>query len=210
MKKTKIEWCDRTWNPVTGCKRGCSYCYAKRIHDRFNKTNFSDVVFREDRLGQPYRIRKPQIIFVGSMSDIEYWDKKDLLKILKVCKDCSHHTFMFLSKHPCSYMSEDFCRIDWPKNTMQGLTIVKNDSVASYEKMSAIIELCPRPFLSIEPLQGEVYFTKAFFRFEKIIVGAMTGPGAIPPEPKWIQSIKMNVPTDKIFWKSNIKPYLDY
>lgn len=35
MKNTKIEWCDRTWNPVTGCFHGCEYCYAKKIAERF-------------------------------------------------------------------------------------------------------------------------------------------------------------------------------
>ena len=35
MKKTKIEWCDSTWNPVTGCRHGCEYCYARRIAERF-------------------------------------------------------------------------------------------------------------------------------------------------------------------------------
>lgn len=35
MKKTKIEWCDSTWNPVTGCLHGCDYCYARRIAERF-------------------------------------------------------------------------------------------------------------------------------------------------------------------------------
>lgn len=35
MNKTKIEWCDSTWNPVTGCKHGCDYCYARRIAGRF-------------------------------------------------------------------------------------------------------------------------------------------------------------------------------
>ncbi len=35
MKKTKIEWCDSTWNPITGCKHGCKYCYARRIAKRF-------------------------------------------------------------------------------------------------------------------------------------------------------------------------------
>jgi len=29
MDKTKIDWCDSTWNPVTGCLHGCEYCYAK-------------------------------------------------------------------------------------------------------------------------------------------------------------------------------------
>lgn len=34
--KTKIEWCDATWNPVTGCRHGCEYCYARKIAKRFS------------------------------------------------------------------------------------------------------------------------------------------------------------------------------
>lgn len=36
MKKTKIEWCDSTWNPVTGCLHDCNFCYARRIAERFS------------------------------------------------------------------------------------------------------------------------------------------------------------------------------
>jgi len=35
MNNTKIEWTDMTWNPLTGCFHGCSYCYAKKIAERF-------------------------------------------------------------------------------------------------------------------------------------------------------------------------------
>lgn len=35
MKKTKIDWADSTWNPVTGCLHGCEYCYARGIANRF-------------------------------------------------------------------------------------------------------------------------------------------------------------------------------
>lgn len=35
LHKSKIEWCTHTWNPVTGCRNGCSYCYARRFIDRF-------------------------------------------------------------------------------------------------------------------------------------------------------------------------------
>ena len=35
MNKTKIEWADSTWNPITGCLHGCDYCYAMRIANRF-------------------------------------------------------------------------------------------------------------------------------------------------------------------------------
>lgn len=35
MNKSKIEWCDSTWNPVTGCLHNCEYCYARKIANRF-------------------------------------------------------------------------------------------------------------------------------------------------------------------------------
>lgn len=35
MNKSKIDWCDFTWNPVTGCTRGCEYCYAAKQARRF-------------------------------------------------------------------------------------------------------------------------------------------------------------------------------
>ena len=35
MNRTKIEWTDMTWNPLTGCFHGCAYCYARRIAERF-------------------------------------------------------------------------------------------------------------------------------------------------------------------------------
>lgn len=35
MNRSKIEWCDHTWNPITGCRHGCTYCYARRMTTRF-------------------------------------------------------------------------------------------------------------------------------------------------------------------------------
>lgn len=37
MEKSKIDWCDSTWNPVTGCLHGCEYCYARGISERFGR-----------------------------------------------------------------------------------------------------------------------------------------------------------------------------
>ena len=41
MNKTKIDWCDMTWNPVTGCLHGCEYCYAEKIARRFGGWDYS-------------------------------------------------------------------------------------------------------------------------------------------------------------------------
>lgn len=46
MDKTKIDWCDSTWNPVTGCLHGCEYCYARGIAKRFGGWKYSPGMAR--------------------------------------------------------------------------------------------------------------------------------------------------------------------
>lgn len=97
MNKTKIEWCDSTWNPVTGCKHGCEYCYARRVVQRFGKQvpDFSgypqahgglhmlenkldsnpypflfEPTFHAYRLDEPQQKKTPQTIFVCSRGTI--------------------------------------------------------------------------------------------------------------------------------------------
>ncbi len=41
MVKTKIEWCDSSWSPVTGCYHDCEYCYARKIANRYKGCNES-------------------------------------------------------------------------------------------------------------------------------------------------------------------------
>lgn len=53
MKSTKIEWCDATVNPVVGCTKGCAYCYARRLNQRFQWIeDFSIPQFFPGRLRQ--------------------------------------------------------------------------------------------------------------------------------------------------------------
>ena len=97
--KTKIGWCDSTWNPVTGCLHGCEYCYARRIANRFGNQSHDDgknhvymgdaivyhknripgnsympfgfsPTFRPYKLGEPQKWKKPRTIFVCSMADL--------------------------------------------------------------------------------------------------------------------------------------------
>lgn len=89
MNNTKIEWCDATWNPVTGCLHGCEYCYARKIANRFgrevldraeesknglhcvyNKVECNpypylfEPTLHRYRLDEPQRKTKPRTIFV--------------------------------------------------------------------------------------------------------------------------------------------------
>lgn len=52
MKKTKIEWCDSTWNPVTGCFHGCEYCYARGIAKRFGGTCYTTRTYYDGDFDQ--------------------------------------------------------------------------------------------------------------------------------------------------------------
>ena len=47
MNRTKIEWCDYTWNPVTGCFHDCPYCYARRIAERFGSRELLSWGYRD-------------------------------------------------------------------------------------------------------------------------------------------------------------------
>ena len=198
-----IGWADFTWNIVTGCKRNppCEYCYARRIHERFNKTPFSEIQYHPERLLDKMP-KKPSRIFVGSMSDCEYWTKEAWKDILLVCENNPKHTFMFLSKNIASYNDLKF-----PDNCMQGITITGNDWSRDVHNTTFLFSL-PHPFISIEPLMGGDLQGMPIFDAELVIVGAMTGPGATPPKPEWAQSIKDNVPAEKIYWKNNIRKYL--
>lgn len=50
MNKTKIDWCDSTWNPVTGCLHGCEYCYARNIAKRFGGANDGEMSYEGEAL----------------------------------------------------------------------------------------------------------------------------------------------------------------
>lgn len=106
MNKTSIAWTDYTWNPITGCTAvsdGCKNCYAKTVHERFNKDiPFSEIVFHEDRLSEPSKVKKGKKIFVGSMTDlfqngVEY---KWVAYIMAQAIMNPQHTFQVLTKRP--------------------------------------------------------------------------------------------------------------
>jgi protein gp37 len=119
MATTKIEWCDRVWNPVRGCSvisPGCHHCYAMRQAHRFSKAGLpfegltkqtsagpqwtGAIRLIEDALLEPLSWRNPQRIFVNSMSDLFHEDVPDafLDRVMTVMALSSWHTFQVLTK----------------------------------------------------------------------------------------------------------------
>src|SRR5438270_13745964 len=83
MAKSSIEWTEMTWNPTTGCDKlsaGCKFCYAETMTKRLKgmgQEKYSEGFnFRihPSTLITPYTWKKPQIVFVNSMSDLFHKD----------------------------------------------------------------------------------------------------------------------------------------
>ena len=104
MSKSKIEWTESTWNPVSGCtkvSRGCDNCYAERMAMRLKAMgtrgyeNGFDVTLQPHALEKPLKMKKPQVIFVNSMSDIFHEKIPDefIMEIFYVMNRAYWHTF---------------------------------------------------------------------------------------------------------------------
>lgn len=224
MNKTKIDWCDYTWNPATGCLHGCHYCYARRIAERFKGKAFPNgfkPTFYPERLQEPMKVKKPSKIFVCSMADLFgkwTWDINNVKGfattnyivecILNTVKQCPQHTFIFLTKNPYFMLNYEFPQNSWVGMTVDGLTDCL-DKVAMIKNVPASIK-----FISFEPLLNWPAGIN-LRAIDWVIIGAQTGPGARPPKPKWIQKIldtcrNLNIPCfikDNVKWHEKIQEF---
>lgn len=183
MNKTKIEWCDYTWNPVVGCENNCHYCYARKINDRFHFIkNWNEPEFFKDRLDEPLRVKKPSGIFVCSMADLFSGDMpfKWIRDVIAVATKAPWHRYYFLTKFPEHYKREAFS-----DNCFLGTTITGPHD----QERASILLSQPnqnRKFLSIEPLLGPIVLPAGSVNFTEIILGAQTGTGSVKPKREWI------------------------
>ena len=97
MNKTKIEWTDFSWNPVSGCLHNCPYCYAKSMYNRFGRS--FEPTFHPEKLNEPLKFKNKKMIFVCSVADLFGWwvDEKWIKAIIEITKVTPHLTYQFLT-----------------------------------------------------------------------------------------------------------------
>ncbi len=182
MNKTGIEWADYTWNPVTGCKHGCPYCYAKgQAENPFYARAFPygfEPHFYSERLADPAKVRTAQTVFVTSMGDLfgDWVSDRWILPVGEACDATPRHTYIFLTKNPQRYhrLPAHFFRGDkW-----FGTTITSMDD---YHRIMTIKALpkSVNTFISFEPVLGD-YFDLDLVGIPQIIIGAQTKPAKAP------------------------------
>ena len=189
--RTKIDWCDATINPVRGCSRGCGYCYARKMNARWGWVeDFSKPQFFPKALEQPYKWKKPRIIFVCSLGELfdplvpTAWTHR----VFAMMGDNPRHRFLILTKMPSN---AKFWIKDLPTGSMMGESIVKynydDKSARTTFRLNAWpIRGCDH-FISFEPLLGPA--AEAIDEGTRwIIIGAQTNPN-VQPKRVWVQEI---------------------
>jgi protein gp37 len=188
MNRTKIEWVVNpdgtqgyTWNVVTGCERGCHYCYARRIAQRlkgrfgYPEDNPFAPTFHADKLRVPLKIKKPSTFFVVSMGDLfgervpSHWVRA----VLSVMWDCPQHTFVLLTKNPLGYHDFDAYI---PLNAWLGVSVEHEETANRIEQLKLVETDCKK-FVSFEPLLGMVHNAEERLAgVDWVIVGTQTFP----------------------------------
>jgi protein gp37 len=194
--KSSIEWTESTWNPSTGCDAispGCENCYAERMSYRLKAMgqrkyrNGFKLTTHPNTLNLPLRWKKPQRIFVNSMSDlfhdqvpIEY-----IQRVFSTMRRAHWHQFQVLTKRSGRLLALNE-QIDWPSNVWMGVSVESaayKSRIDHLRRTDAVVK-----FLSLEPLIDDLG-TLNLDNIDWVIVGGESGPGARPMEKKWVDCI---------------------
>lgn len=212
MQPTNIEWCDESWNPVTGCtpvSEGCENCYARRMANRLSgrfgypADDPFRVTFHPDRLDEPVRLKKAKRIFVCSMGDLFHEDVQTewIDDILAVIAACPQHTFLVLTKRPKNIEAKLYeGTLENPARELGGgdflpnlwLGVTAENQQRADERIPVLLDPMRTPgfkkFVSVEPCLESIHIPPVFLgpgKVEWVICGAETSRGARHMDPAW-------------------------
>jgi protein gp37 len=173
---------------------GCENCYAERMAKRLqamgqlNYRNGFKLTCHPHVLDLPLHWKKPQMIFVNSMSDLFHKQvpKEFILKIFATMNKVPQHTFQILTKR-ATHLEDLSSLLPWSENIWMGVTVENSDykeRIDSLRRSGAYIK-----FLSLEPLLGDVGVLN-LEGIDWVIVGGESGPKARPIKASWVRNIQ--------------------
>ena len=192
-----IEWTNSTWNSITGCTKislGCANCYAERMSLRLkamgnpNYTNGFTITMHEDALELPLKWKKPQTIFVNSMSDLFHENVPDdfIFRVFEIMQRADWHCFQVLTKRP-ERLLEISHKLHWMPNIWMGVTVEEQSyqhRIDHLRQTGAHVK-----FLSLEPLLGPIP-NMNLEGIDWVIVGGESGPKSRLMDKSWVVDIR--------------------
>lgn len=185
-----------TWNPTTGCddvSPGCVNCYAKTMSERLKamgQAKYKDgFEFRthEDELKRPYTWKKPQVVFVNSMSDLfhEKMPLEFLKRVFKVMNDTPQHTYQILTKR-AARLKKFHKELTWTDNIWMGVSV---EDIKRTKRIDYLRDTDAKvKFLSCEPLI-EALPNMNLQGIHWCIVGGESGHNPRPMKQEWVEDI---------------------
>ncbi|WP_437715457.1 phage Gp37/Gp68 family protein [Sorangium sp. So ce448] len=192
-----IEWTESTWNPVTGCDKispGCKHCYAERMAERLqamgqpNYKHGFELTLQPQMLELPVRWKRPQTIFVNSMSDLFHGDVpfEYIRRVFDVMQRAHWHCFQVLTKRS-ERLAELSGKLSWPENVWMGVSVESEKYVLRIDHLRATGAKVK--FLSLEPLLGPLA-NLDLSQMDWVIVGGESGPRSRAMDPAWVVDIR--------------------
>jgi len=193
-----IDWAQWSWNPITGCKHDCPYCYARDIAKRFYPQGFDPSIY-PCRFSAPKNTKVPQKaeedtafknVFTGSMADIfGRWVPAEWIElVVEAVRGNPQWNFLFLTKFP--QRVHEFGQM--PQNAWMGTTVDCQERVANAEKAFAKMGGGIK-WLSIEPMLTPLKFTRLDL-FDWVVIGGASKSAQTPawvPPFDWISDLHL-------------------
>jgi protein gp37 len=196
QQTTSIEWAQWSWNPITGCKHNCPYCYARDIANRFYEQQF-EPTFIPQRLAAATNTPMPREaledigyknVFTCSMADLfGRWVPTEWIEaVLTVVDENPQWNFLFLTKFPIRMAEFAF-----PENAWVGTTVDCQARVANAENAFRQIDAAVK-WLSCEPLLEPLQF-ESLDMFDWLVLGGSSSSSQTPewrPPRAWINALE--------------------
>lgn len=195
--KSPIEWTEATWNPVTGCNKisaGCKNCYAEQLSRRLkamgqkNYVNGFKLTLQPHMLELPLKWKKPQTIFVNSMSDLFHKGVPTdyIQQVFDVMNKAHWHRFQVLTKR-AERVAELSDVLNWSDNIWMGVSVENKNFLHRIDYLRSTKARIK--FLSLEPLLSPLK-NLDLENIDWVIVGGESGFKARPVKEDWIIDIK--------------------
>lgn len=210
QENDSIEWADWSWNPVTGCKHDCPYCYARDLANRFwGDSHGFEPTLHPGRLMAPYNTKLPKDVdasiarrnvFANSMSDLygRWVPQAWIDAVFKTMAENPQWNFLTLTKFP-----KRAAELDYPKNVWIGTSVDLQARVKPAEEAFERIR-CGVRWLSLEPLLEPLTFEKPQL-FDWVVIG---GASKSSQTPEWIPPAAWLIRVASQFLEHGAKIYL--